>query len=158
MSRTPYVDGFPRSILQDIRDSAIGNLIGDGSQREVYEWLPDDSLVAKIEVRAMCNLSKSGAKQRFQNAVEWETWDAAKGTRVAKWLAPCVWISQNGTVLLMKKTTPLDAPPKARMPGFLSDFKMDNYGMFDGRVVCHDYGTNIAIDWGIRAKARAPKW
>ena len=40
----------------------------------------------------------------------------------------------------MKKTRPLKRLPK-RLPSFLDDLALRNFGTYRGRPVCHDYGT-----------------
>ncbi len=68
-----------------------------------------------------------------------EIWSHDKDIR--RWLAPCVQISPCGSILIQKRTTP--APSSrypAKMPKFLTDMKRSNYGLYKGRLVCHDYG------------------
>lgn len=121
--------------------------IGYGMSRSVFtsRLLPDS--VVKVEERA----------GRFQNVVEWETWLRVQETEVEKWFAPCRWISPNGSVLVMARTTPaLEYPDK--MPVFLCDFKRTNYGMYDGRLVCHDYGTSQIFEHGMSKRKRKAEW
>ena len=99
--------------------------------------------------------------QSFQNVSEWQVWETVKDTPFAKWFAPCYHISNCGAVLIQARTTPaLDRsiyPEK--LPAFLSDTKYQNYGMFDGRLVCHDYGMlSVAISNGLTKRERKVDW
>lgn len=125
--------------------------IGQGMSRTVYS--------SKLLPHCVIKVEDSHAK--FQNIVEWETWHAAIGTKASAWLAECKWISGDGSILVMERTRPA-APSEipAKVPDWLTDFKRSNYGMVattwqhgakkgqpgKSRFVCHDYGTNLAID------------
>lgn len=127
--------------------------IGQGMSRTVYDSLLLPDCVIKVEDSA----------QRFQNIIEWETWKSAKWNDAHTWLAECRWISGDGSILIMEKTRPAgphEVP--AKVPAFLTDFKRTNFGMVKttftkgpkkgqrgpDRFVCHDYGTNLALDIG----------
>lgn len=126
-----------------------GQQLGVGMSRKVYVCDLDREWVLKVEDDA----------GRFQNVMEWETWQAVKGTQFEKWFAPCHHISPSGSVLVMARTTPaVPAKYPKRMPVFLSDFKRSNYGLYKGRIVCHDYGTNLLMDWGKTTRLRAAHW
>lgn len=117
--------------------------------RQVYDCELFDDCVVKVE----------DGSRSFQNIVEWETWERVRGTEFEKWFAPCVNISPSGSVLIMKKTIPIlqkDYPKK--MPVFLTDFKYSNYGEFDGRFVCHDYGTNLLFENGMSKRMKKADW
>lgn len=110
----------------------LGEFLGEGISRKVYVCRFDPTLVVKIESNA----------RSFANCFEWEMWNRVGcGTKFAEYLAPCVDISACGTMLLQKRTYPLQPGQAPKMmPDFLNDFKYSNYGMLDGKVVCHDYG------------------
>lgn len=140
-------DFFDTGIARDFFFAFCGERLGGGSARVVYACAIDPSLVVKIET----------ASQSFQNAVEWDIWHYWNDCEdVATWLAPCVSISPCGMVLLQKRTTPAapDELPR-KLPRFLTDTKCANYGRFEGRIVCHDYGkvvTNLStakrkVEW-----------
>lgn len=136
-------------IHRDLFWTMCDTQIGLGMSRSVWssEVLPDS--VIKVEDSA-CN---------FQNVLEWETWQRVKWTDHAKWFAPCEWISPNGSVLIMKKTTPAPAdkyPPK--LPVFLSDTKRSNYGMIGKQFVCHDYGTHLMMERGMTKLQSKVTW
>lgn len=107
-------------------------VIGEGSSRETYSSFVLPGHVVKVEDRAAS----------FQNVIEWTVWQNVKTMpSVAKWFAPCDWISPGGSILLMRKTTPVpDGSFPTKLPEFLTDFKPSNYGMYQGNFVCHDYG------------------
>lgn len=139
---------FAASIKNDFLSLFCGELLGRGIGRLVYAHASAPDYVIKVEE----------ASRSFQNAVEWETWSALKDTRYARWLAPCHQISPCGIVLIMSRTKPLGRDP-LRMPDFLTDFKRTNYGLLDGRPVCHDYGLSNLLNHGAFAsKMKKPEW
>jgi len=144
-----FVD-LPSIVTLDFVSSFCGKLLGCGIGRQVYEFALDHEKVIKIETSA----------QSFQNTIEWETWRNLKDTPSAKWLAPCHWISSSGIVLVMQKTRPFcPGEEPEQMPAWLSDFKRENYGIIDGKPVCHDYGTNLLLNHGAFTKRmQKPSW
>jgi hypothetical protein len=126
---------FKTTTSMDFWKIMAGDRLGYGMSRSVYDCRLDPTLVMKIEV----------TEGKFQNIVEFELWSRYMHyEKVAKWLAPVDSMSSNGTVMLMKKTMPLtvDQFPD-EIPAFFGDIKLENFGMLDGRVVCHDYGTGF---------------
>ena len=73
----------------------------------------------------------------------WNDWSADK--EMKSWLAPCEAISPCGTVLLQGRTQPIPKEhyPK-RLPKFFTDTKRSNFGLLEGRIVCHDYGLVVS--------------
>lgn len=142
------------NVLRDAMAMFCGEVIGVGIARIVYEFLPDPAKVVKIET-ASCS---------FQNALEWTTWLQLSGTRFEQYLAPCHMISPCGIALVQTRVDPLPPAEDAqlqglRLPAFLTDFKRENYGMIDGRVVAADYGSNLTINHGaFAARMRRVKW
>lgn len=125
------------------------DLLGSGIARNTYSSKAFPNCVVKVE---------EGVGS-FQNVIEWETWGRVKHTQHAKWFAPCEWISPNGSVLIMRRTEPAQKRQyPERMPSFLSDFKRANYGMLDGRLVCHDYGTNLLMEYGMTKRMIKANW
>lgn len=122
-----FLDGELRRVL-------LGKQLGQGVYRKVFECRLDPTLVVKVEDEA------TGI---FCNVLEWQNWvDWRDVPNVAKWLAPCVSISPNGAVLLMKKATKIGANEvlPSRLPHFISaDLKAENFGWFEGRLVKVDY-------------------
>lgn len=129
-------------LAREYRSILCGQQLGYGMSRVVYENKLDPTTVVKVETAA----------RRFQNVKEWETWQEFQ-YGLGKFLAPCVAISACGLILIQKRVEPLrksEAPEK--MPAFLTDFKLSNYGLYENRVVCCDYGTNLAISTGTSAR------
>ena len=127
-----------------------GKWLGGGVGRGVYVLGTDPSLVVKIETRS----------RSFQNVAEWQVWDEVRENDDAgKWFAPCHYISPCGVVMIQSRTKPLDKsrfPDK--MPSFFTDLKYQNFGIFDGRVVAHDYGFHRFIYLGSTARMRVAEW
>lgn len=92
------------------------------------------------------------ASASFQNAMEWETWNRLSETKWAKYLAPCRWISPCGIVIGSGPGANRCARnlKRCRYPTGFLNFKRTNYGVLDGRVVCHDYGLGTLLDRGTR--------
>lgn len=137
----------------------MGKQIGEGVFRKVYEMEFNPDMVLKVEQKP----------HSFHNIKEWENWDQVRWhSDLREWFAPCVAISKNGLFLIQKRTTPvtMDDMP-AKHPACLTDTKVQNYGRYKGRIVCHDYGhlrtilkTNlIKADWWVDGKsARADRY
>ena len=123
-------------VLEEFYYFMTGKHLGGGMSREVFVHPTDPTKVIKVENSA----------GKFQNVLEWQTWQDFKyAPKVAKWLAPCHSISDSGTFLIMSRTDPL--PIKrlpAKLPQFITDHKIENMGLLDNRVVCHDYAYTIA--------------
>lgn len=119
-------------IARELCDALVGEIIGTGQNRQVYDMPMNPFLVIKHEY---CG-------NRFQNAIEWEVWQTVKNTKYEKWFAPCQNISSNGVFLLQSK---VEMIPKAhypkKIPSFFADLKYENYGILNGKFVCFDYGT-----------------
>jgi hypothetical protein len=124
------------TVKRELIGLMLGQELGAGISRTVYECSLDPKFVVKVE---------PGGGQ-FQNVAEWEIWNALSGTEAAKWLAPCRTISSCGSVLIQARTQPLRRHelPK-HMPLWLTDFKQQNYGRLNGRLVCHDYAASARI-------------
>jgi hypothetical protein len=150
-----HVMEWPRGVSYDaIRGLLLGEKLGEGNgrDREVYVCGFDDSLVVKVELTN---------NPDCQNVSEFRLWSIIDGTardpgvsakvrehfeRMRAWLAPVVSLSDAGSLLVMKRTRPAgrgDFPKK--VPRFLFDLKRENFGVYDGRLVCHDYGTLLGI-------------
>lgn len=137
------------SAFRELFNMFCNEQIGRGMSRDVYdsEVVPD--CVVKVETRVKC----------FQNILEWETWERVKETEFAKYFSPCRWISPSGVILVQTRTEkiPRNQYPKL-MPYFFTDFKYDNYGMLNGQIVCHDYGTNLLFEYGMTKRMKKIKW
>ena len=127
------------TIQRDFNKLIIGKKIGQGQYRQVYEYLPDPKLVIKFGTH----------DTNFSNIHEWSIWNSIKDTKMSKWFAPVLKISDYGAVLIMVRTTPLIKLP-AKIPNFMSDTKLENWGLLNGRPVVHDYGNHLFFDIAIK--------
>ncbi len=142
---------FNGIVSVDLFNLMCGKWLGGGVSRGVYVLSIDQSLVIKIETTS----------HSFQNVSEWEIWNYLEGydTDTMNWFAPCHYISPCGTILIQARTTPLDksqAPKK--VPAFFTDTKYQNFGMYDGRVVAHDYGYHNFVRLGSSCKLKRAQW
>lgn len=121
-----------KTLTRDFISLFLGKKIGQGMSRAVYVCAQDNEHVIKIE-------SESG---RFQNVLEWEVWQTVKDSKLSKYFAPCVAISDCGTVLIQKRARPIrkEEYPK-KIPVFFTDTKYQNFGIIGKQFVCLDYGT-----------------
>jgi hypothetical protein len=138
---------FSNTVSRELFYMITGQVLGTGVDRVVYEHRHRDDLVLKFEVASNC----------FQNIAEWDFWHDNKDDRkVARWLAPCEFISPCGIILAMKKTIkPTETDYPKTVPAFLTDLKRDNFGMLDGKLVAHDYGLYL-ID--VPTKRKKVNW
>lgn len=137
------------TVMRDFVNMLCGEFIGSGMSREVWSLVTDPTKVVKVEPNA----------GYFQNICEWETWQTLEHKPQGKFLAPCYHISPCGIVLIQARVDPLPRNRRVtKLPDFLSDFKASNYGIFKGRVVCADYGTNLLMERGAeRSRMRKPQ-
>lgn len=138
-----------KETFEDGFNLLCGERIASGMTRHVYDCNVDKSLVVKVE--------SAEVRTHFQNLMEWFVWRAVCGTAYEKWFAPVVEISPNGRLLLMKRTKPASTLPD-KMPAFLADFKPSNFGLYQGRLVCHDYGSNLLMQEGLSKRMRKVDW
>lgn len=139
MSNTVHDIGLAKATQSELNHLFVGSMIARGTYREVYELMHDASLVLKYEARPRC----------FNNAIEWEIWNEVKGAELARWLAPCIQISFSGSFLIQARTQPITEMPD-EVPDFLADLKLENFGLYEGRVVAHDYANNHLFSKGLR--------
>src|SRR5690348_2007012 len=106
---------FTNTISSDLLALVTSTRLGKGVAREVFRYALDPAYVIKFET----------ASGSFQNILEWETWDAVRMTKWAKWFAPCKCISPCGTVLIQNYAKDIDELDKlpAEIPIFLTDLK-----------------------------------
>lgn len=125
-------------IFEDAFNLLCHNKLGSGIHRDVFECRINDRLVVKVE--------NDLPWRYFANVLEMKFWsDHQHCDKIAKWLAPCEYLSPDGLVLLQRRVEPIrdsDELPK-KLPTFLTDVKRDNYGWLDGRLVCFDYALTI---------------
>lgn len=123
---------------QDAFNLLCGDKIGGGAHRTVFACRLLPNMVVKVEDEHW---------RYFANMKEMTFWcDHRHYRKVGDWLAPCEFMSPDGRILLQRRIDPLplsyEMPEK--MPAFLTDFKRENFGLMDGRLVCMDYGMTIS--------------
>ena len=118
-------------LAKALKSLVIGDKIGEGQFRKVYECAWDPSLVVKV--------AKPTWPLADSNIAEWDIWVNFRGVnKVSRWFVPCEAISEDGVILIQKKGTPLCKLPK-RVPDFLADVKLENWVMYDGKPRVCDY-------------------
>lgn len=113
----------------DLLRSCLGNLIGSGMYRDVYEWPFDKKYVLKV------------ANEPEKNFIEYEVYKCAIGAKLEKWFAPVHWISPGGHYMLMRKTRPVKQADSLirKCPAMFADRHIDNFGFIGKQLVIHDY-------------------
>lgn len=136
-----------------LKDAALSVLVGrqlaEGCYRRVFELRGDPTKVLKLEAFG----------DMFCNQMEWRTWREVEHTKWAEWFAPCVSIDAFGGALVMERTKPIEDWPEGkrqRLPAFFTDVKPENFGLLDGRLVCHDYGSTLLMLRGMRGAKLVP--
>lgn len=128
----------------DMFNFLCGELIGFGISRWVFEYsLDPKNYVVKIDM-----------SDKNANVIEWTAWDSVKHNKdVAKWFAPCKYLSCCGRILVQKRANKKDIKsyPK-EIPAFLWDVKYDNYGFIGNQLVCVDYAIHGLIENGMNSK------
>lgn len=130
-------------------NTLCGPKLGEGIHRQVFLCAFDPNLVVKVEMSEWND---------FANVHEWRHWnDLSFAPDFNRWLAPCVRISPNGRILLQKRCerAAQHQLPK-ELPAWLTDVKAENFGWFEGRLVCHDYPT--IIDRGLSKRMKKVDW
>lgn len=128
----------------DLVDLVAGEQLGAGAYRKTYVFRHDPT----------CVIKRSTRDHHGHNILEYHFWDAIQSDKeLSKWFAPCVRISDLGLWLIQKRTEIISKEqlPK-KVPYILTDLKRENWGLYEGRPVCHDYGNII-----IRAATAAGK-
>jgi hypothetical protein len=88
-----------QDVNTDLITTLLGNKLGQGRYRAVYQHNWDDKWVIKVEPNSTnCNLT------------EYLLWDEVRGLCnnlewVKEWFAPILWMSPNGKILCMQKTS-----------------------------------------------------
>lgn len=140
MYRENTLTSLPHTTLLDAVTLLCGKELGSGISRTVFECPISDTWVCKVEMNT---------DGYFQNAWEYKVWWMVRSGVLAKWFAPCQWISANGRFLLQDRTYPTTKQELEKhlpkIPTCFGDTKVANWGWIRGgkkpRLVCHDYGT-----------------
>ena len=122
-------------IFEDTFNMLCGRLIGEGIHRKVFKCKIRPDLVVKVE-------EADGYERHFANWAESKFWtDNQHYEAVSKWLAPTEYLSPDARVLLQVRCEPVPESFKLpeQVPSFLTDLKRDNFGFYQGRLVCFDY-------------------
>ncbi len=140
---------FKTTLARDVYGLLVGDYIDKGAHRSVYTHASLSDAVVKFENR----------ERSFCNVYEHQVWNRIKDTEFAKWFAPVIDISANGVVLIMRRTTKVEARDlPTHVPAFFTDLQPCNFGWMDGRIVCHDYGWHRLIERGMTKKMRRATW
>lgn len=127
-------------------------ILGRGISRTVIPYYPpcqdnDDEGTSPTFVLKICHTADVSA-----NYYEYEVWRSVEMTKWSRWFAPIVDISIDGRVLIQHRTQPLATTP-TKIPEFLTDLKIVNWGLLNGKPVCHDYATlNLMLTVGLSDK------
>jgi hypothetical protein len=134
----------------DLINLLCGKQLGAGQYRTVFQCAIDPERVIKHD---------NG--DNFSNINEWQIFSEFEGTPLEQWIAPVFWLSPRGLWLIQAKTTPIAAGqlPK-KVPAIFADTKPDNWGMYKGRPVCHDYGNHNLYNLARRSALvlKRPDW
>lgn len=129
---TPALEGVESD---DLLNLVCGEMIGEGQYRQVFNCHLNPDWVIKKEKALNTNHSNI-----YEFGLYSEFMDTEFGRR---WLAPIKWLSPRGLWLIQMKTQPVpDGLLPKQIPTLFCDLKRTNWGMLNGRVVCHDYGNN----------------
>ena len=124
--------------FEDAFNLLCGEKLGSGIHRDVFECRINRKLVVKVETDLPWRY--------FANVQEMKFWnDHERCAQVAKWLAPCEYLSPDGLIMLQRRVRPIHADDELpdKLPAFLTDVKRTNYGWLDGKLVCFDYAMTI---------------
>ena len=127
---------WEHQVLVDFVKLFARERIASGFSRDVYAYGQNGEYVIKVE-------HQDHDHKLFQNATEWNLWEeVSEDPKLSRWFAPCINISPGACVLIQARTQPLPKSKKRlRVPAFMCDLKRDNFGLLNGNLVCHDYGT-----------------
>lgn len=129
----------------DLVLALTGEPVGLGSTRKVFEVKDFPRYVVKIEM----------GTYNWQNILEWENWQMWRDYEpVAKYLAPCRFISKYGDVIIQDRVKHEGQYPE-KLPEFLTDIKKTNFGFIGKKFVCCDYATIMVNP---RMRQRKIKW
>lgn len=124
----------------------LGDKLGEGAFRKVYDMYFRDDLVIKVAKDYGGIESNINEWQLWCRCTQGEFYDPLK-----QWLAPCVTISTCGKYLVQRKAEPITdrALLPTIVPACMTDLKLNNLGMYDGRVVFVDYGMHLLVEEAI---------
>lgn len=137
--------GLPYELLALLCEERLGH----GMTREVFKLYTDNTKVIKFEL-------ESG---HFQNVLEYQVWQSVQFTKLAKWFAPCHYISHCGRIMIQSYAEPIAAIRlPAKVPAFFTDLKPANWGMIKNHPVAVDYGKHLMLERGMSNRMRKADW
>ena len=134
------------NFTKEYAESCIGELIGKGNLRKVYQHSKDKTLVIKQLMWSEVGVDRDFG---FQNQNEYKVWNKATD-KFKKVLCPVLDMTKCGEYLLMKKAVTLDFDfdlekiyrIRDRFPEFImDDIHAKNVGFYKGNLVLIDYGS-----------------
>lgn len=130
-----------RIVFGDRVKMRVGDIIGQGRTRTVYALLDKPEWCLKVG-----NEEALHSEFRNQGVIE--------KAGLGRWIAPCEWRDGH---FMMRRTSPAsrDNYP-ASLPAIFVDLKYENWGMLDGRLICHDYA--LVRETSRPAAVRSVKW
>lgn len=148
--RLDKLRGLPTYMAEDFLFMHCAEYLGGGIGRDVF--------ASRFDPKSVIKLAQHSGNQ---NVIEYEVWCIVKEDKALKpWFAPCSHLSGIGQWLIQARTTPIlkkDLPRK--VPTIFTDLKPENWGWYDGRPVCHDYGTILCRMIGAHSsRLRVAKW
>lgn len=132
---------FGLHIATDMMDLMIGDLLGRGSYRDVYELIIDKRYVLKIANH------DSGM---HHNVLEFQFWSNLD-EELRQHFAPIHWISAGGNILIQSRVDPVptQTPLELMLPD-VWDIKRENLGMLNGKPVIIDLGLTQFKDFKMK--------
>lgn len=128
---------------KDALNLLCGEQLGEGYHRSVFDCRLNPNWVVKVE--------KNPHYRTFHNVLEYTFWmDNRDYDDVAKWLAPCEFLSPSGLILIQRKARPVYELPNM-LPAFMRDVKVQNFGIIDEQLVMTDYAF-INPSWSVELK------
>lgn len=131
---------WPQPIWRDVTSLFLGERLGGGMSREVFECAINPKWVVKVETG-----------DHRQNIVETLIWCTVRDLECWRpWFAPVLHSSPDGRAIIQERTWPgLDRAFPESVPDFLADVRPCNWGWLKGRWVCHDYGLSHLLSKGL---------
>lgn len=111
-------------------ENIIGKYIDRGKHRKVYEYLPDNNWVVKIN-KPIIDIREDA------NSAEFFYYQLLKKHNLHHFLFKCKY-DEFGN-FIMKKCTKKVKAGKYKIPGFFVDIKRKNWGMNGEQIACLDY-------------------
>lgn len=136
--------------IQTIIEKICGELIGQGTYRDVYALKDNPRYVVKIE--------RDMSTGKFCNATEYVNWcDLRYWDFIEPWLCPCVRITETSQVLIQKRAKLIESVDQLpeKVPSIFTDLKRTNWGILNKRPVLLDYPY---LRYTMSQRMRTPKW